>query len=182
MREPTPGSSSERLHHGRKFDLVRLTVPGPSGRPITREVVRHPGAVVVLPLLEAPGQPVRVVLIRNLRPAVGQSLVELPAGTLEPGEPPDACAGRELVEETGFAAATLEPLGRFYTSPGLTDELMSAFVARGLTAVGQRLEDDEEIAVVPMPVPDALALVDSAQLVDGKSILALLLARRRGLI
>jgi ADP-ribose pyrophosphatase len=136
---------------------------------------------VILPLLDGP-EGRRVVMIRNRRPAVGKVLWELPAGTLEPPEAPETCAARELAEETGYRAATIEPLGRFYTTPGMTDELMWAFVATGLSEVGQRLEADEDLAVEPVAPGRVLAMIDSGELMDGKSVASILLAQRRGLL
>jgi len=166
------------LHKGRKFDLEQIRTPGPGGRTLVREVVRHPGAAVVLPILD----PGRVLLIRNERAALGKAILEVPAGTLEPGEPAEACAGRELVEETGYRAATLTPLGRFYSSPGMSDELMHAFAARDLTHVGQNLEEDEHVTVHPTPVGEAIRMMETGELIDAKSMITLLLALRRGLI
>jgi ADP-ribose pyrophosphatase len=182
------GSSGDRtiiaravLHRGAKFDLEQVTVSGTGGMPIRRDVVRHPGAVVILPLLETPDGP-RVVLIRNDRIALGKSIHELPAGTLEPMERPEDCAPRELAEETGYEAATITPLGRFYTTPGLTDEVMWSFVATGLRSVGQRLEPDEHLTVEPVRVPRAFEMIDTGELMDAKSMLTLLLAERRGVL
>ncbi len=178
---PAPGAQKPTrtlLHKGRKFDFEILEFPGSDGSLLRREVVRHPGAVVILPILDD-GQ---IVLIRNHRPSLDRPLFELPAGTLEPPEAPEACAARELIEETGYKAATIQPLGRFYTSPGLSDELMWAFVASGLTHVGQRLEPDERLTVHPFPAAAVLGMIDSGDLVDGKSMLTLLWAARRGLI
>jgi ADP-ribose pyrophosphatase len=134
--------------------------------------------VVIVPVL-ADGS---VVFIRNFRIATERRLLELPAGTLEPPEPLEACAARELVEETGYRAATLRPLGRFYTSPGLSDELMHAFAATDLREVGQDLEEDEDLTVEVVPANKVLGLLRSGELVDGKSMLAILLAWREGLL
>lgn len=150
----------------------------PSGRTVEREVVRHPGAVLIIPEL-ASGE---VVLIRNYRISLGMTILECPAGTLEPPEAPETCAARELIEETGYRAATMIPLGWFYTTPGLTDEKMFVFVAKDLTPVGQDLEDDECITVSPVGVEDAFTMIEQGEIRDAKSMLALLLARRRGLI
>lgn len=166
------------LHRGRKFNLEMVEIAGSHGRTLRREVVRHPGAVVILPILS----PDRIVLIKNHRPAVGRALWELPAGTLEPKEPPETCAGRELIEETGYKAATLSPLGRFYTSPGMSDELMWAFAATSLTEVGQDLEEDERLTVHPTTVRETIRLMDSGELIDGKSLVTILVALRKGLI
>jgi ADP-ribose pyrophosphatase len=171
----------ELLFKGAKFDFERLTMKTGDGQTLVRQTVRHPGAVVILPVLEKPNG-LSIVLIRNWRISVERWLYELPAGTLEPGEKPEVCAARELEEETGYAAATITPLCRFYTSPGLSNELMWAYAATGLRQVGQRLEPDEWVTVHPTPVPDALAKIDSGDVTDGKTILTLLLARQRGLL
>lgn len=176
---PTP-PSRRTLHQGRKFSFELLTLPDAAGRPVTREIVRHPGAAVILPVLRTPGGSPRIVLVRNERAAIGSDLVELPAGTLEPPEPPLACAARELEEETGFRAATLAPLGRFYTAPGFSDELMWAFAATGLVRVGQRLEPDERLTVLDVAPDECLAMIDRGDLADGKSIAAIMLAMRHG--
>jgi ADP-ribose pyrophosphatase len=173
-----PGEQRRVIHRGAKFDLELLEYRGSGGRAVRREIVRHPGAVVILPLL--PGG--RVVLIRNHRPSLDRPLLELPAGTLEKGEDPRACAARELEEETGYAPATLRPLGRFYTSPGMSDELMHAFAAIDLTQAAQRLEEDERITLEVTPVGVALAMAADGRLEDGKSMLTLLLAQRAGII
>lgn len=166
------------IHKGRKFDFEMVNVRLPSGRSVEREVVRHPGAVVIVPVLGT-GE---VALIRNFRISLGATLYECPAGTLEPPEAPEACAARELIEETGYRAATLLPLGWFYTTPGLTDEKMFAFVARDLSPVGQDLEDDECITVSPVPMDEAFRMIDRGEICDAKSMLALMLAQRRGLL
>jgi ADP-ribose pyrophosphatase len=172
------GATRTLIHKGRKFDLEMVEFPGQAGKTIRREIVRHPGAAVMLPLLDDG----RVVLIQNHRPSLDRALYELPAGTLDRGEAPEACAARELIEETGYRAASLTPLGRFYTSPGMSDELMWAFAARGLTEVGQDLEEDERVTVHPTEARKALGMIETGELVDGKSMLTLLLAVRKGLI
>lgn len=177
-----PSLAPERLlHRGAKFDFVQGHLPGPGGTTIPREFIRHPGAVIILPILDQPtASNPRLVLIRNWRLSLARDLLELPAGTLTPGEDPALAAIRELEEETGYHAATLVPLARFHTSPGLSDELMHAFIARGLTPGPPRLEPDERIVVVPTPLDDALALIQSGTLTDAKSILTILLALRGG--
>jgi ADP-ribose pyrophosphatase len=142
-------------------------------------VVRHRGAACVLPIIDTPQGP-EVVMVRNDRVTVGGFLLELPAGGLDDGEDAAVAAARELEEETGFRAATLTPLCRFYTTPGLTDELMHAFVARGLEYVGQRLEPYEVLTVERVPARVLFEMIDRGELTDGKSVLALLLAQRRG--
>ncbi len=173
------GVSVERrlVHQGPRFALEVVTERLPGGAVVEKEVVRHPGAVIIVPVIDDD-----VVMIRNTRAAVGETLLEFPAGTLEPPEPPDVCASRELIEETGYEGATIRSLGWFYTTPGLTDERMHAFVATGLRHVGQRLEAGERITVERVPVSDLFDRVDRAELIDAKSIVALLLASRRDLL
>ena len=182
----TDANSSPRvvrhlIHAGVKFDLELATRAGPGGEPISREVVRHPGAVIVLPVLDTPSGP-EVVLIRNWRVSLEAWLWELPAGTLGRGEDPAACAARELTEETGYVAATLEPLCRFYTSPGLSDELMWAFVGRGLAPATQRLEVDERITVHPMALEGVMGMMRTGELLDAKSMVVMMFAERGGVL
>jgi ADP-ribose pyrophosphatase len=161
------------VYAGKKVRLERHRLDTPGGVTF-REIVVHPGAVVILPLLDDG----RVILIRNYRYAIGQQLLELPAGTLEPGELPMNSAGRELLEETGYLADKLTPLGSFYSSPGVMTEKMICFVATGLTHQGQQLEEGEDIELAPMKFDDALAQIASGDLIDGKTIAALLLYDR----
>lgn len=164
-----------RAYEGRvvtvEVDRVRLA----DGAETLREVVRHPGAVVVVPLREDGC----VLLERQFRYPVGRVLLELPAGKLDPGESPQLCARRELAEETGQAATEWRPLARFFSAPGFCDEVMHCFVATGLTPVdGARPDEDERIDVVAMPLADAIARVDSGEICDAKTIAALLLTAR----
>lgn len=170
------------LHHGAKFDYEEARWTTPDGRQLARQFVRHGGSVVILPILDSPGQPPRVVLIRNRRMSVPADLWELPAGTLEKDEQPLLCAARELEEETGYAAGNIELLGRFHTSPGMTNELMHAFAARNLSVVGQRLEIDEGITVHPVPVAEFWAMVDRGEIIDAKTLAVAAMAARRSLL
>lgn len=172
------------LRRGPKFDVELLSTTASDGSTITREALRHPGSVIVLALLEAPGAhaPPEVVLIENFRLTLERAILELPAGTRDPGEDPLVCARRELREETGFEASRWRPLGSFLTAPGLTDELMHAFVATGLTRHAQSLELDEDIRVTPVPIAHALAMASDGRITDAKTMLVLLLAQRAGLL
>ncbi len=184
-RTPPPPPAQRRtvLYHGAKFDFVEVEYPGADGSPLKRQIIRHPGAVVILPILVSANLPgPHIVLIRNQRIPAGTHLWELPAGTREPGEAPELTAGRELIEETGYRAANLTPMGVFYTSPGLSDEQMWAYAATDLTPVPQALEDDERITVHPVPVQEVLSMIDRGALADAKSMLTVLLALRRGLL
>lgn len=190
MNDPQQPRITERevIHRGRKFDFERVNL-APAGRdPVWREVVRHPGAVCILPLLEgkSEGDEPSIVLIRNHRFAIGGEtgsvLWEIPAGTKEAGEASDATAGRELIEETGYKAGRLRPLTSFYTTPGMTDERMDAMLATDLQEVGQRLEEDERIEVHVRPVREVLRMLDAGDITDGKTVLTLLYALRAGLL
>jgi ADP-ribose pyrophosphatase len=139
------------------------------GAEVTRSVIRHPGAVLIIPVLDDG----RLVMIRNWRVALEQAIWEFPAGTLEPGEQPLVSAGRELSEETGYTAESLTVLGSFYTSPGFADERMHVFVATGLSPGPQRLEPHEEIVVESRSWHELSTMVTDGTLVDGKSIAAM---------
>ncbi len=169
------------IHSGKKFDFQEVTLRTAHGTTISRQCVRHPGAVVILPILATPAGPA-VAFVRNERFSVGKAILELPAGTREPGEAPDLTAARELVEETGYRAATITPLARFYTTPGMTDELMWAYLASGLSLVGARPEEDEALELVTLPTAEAIEAATQGRLLDAKSILTILLAHANGLL
>ena len=160
---------NETLLTAKKFKVERREYAIPGLGPVRRELVVHPGAVLILPMLN----PEEVVMIYNHRFSVGSELLELPAGTLEAGEDPADCAARELEEETGHVGGRIEPLGRFYTSPGFTNELMYVFVATELKATAPRPEATEQIRVTTLPLADALAATVDGRIVDGKTIAAL---------
>lgn len=139
-----------------------------------REVLVHPGAVVVLPFLPDG----RIVLIRNRRYAVNKVLVELPAGTLEPGEDPMNAAGRELVEEAGYLAGRMQRIGAFYASPGVTSERLFAFAAFDLEPAAVAPDEGEEIVPVPVTFEQAVAAIGNGQIEDAKTIATLLMYDR----
>lgn len=141
----------------------------PGGGRIARDIVVHPGAVVILPILPDG----RIVLIRNYRYAVDRELWELPAGTRESGEEPIDTARRELEEETGYRAEKMAPFIEFYTSPGILSEKMSVFVASGLTFVGQRLEAGEKIVTEPLSIDEIRERLLAGWFSDGKTIAVL---------
>ena len=158
------------LLEARRFRVVSLDYRDRQGRQHTHQVVRHPGAVTILPLVDAD----HVCLIRNFRPGVDQTLLELPAGTLEPGEDPRHTAFRELEEETGYRAQQMELLCEFYTSPGILDERMRLYLATQLTSGPQKLDEGEEIENEVVGWNECLRLVREGVIVDGKSLVGLL--------
>lgn len=172
----------QTIHAGRKFDFERVTVRSSSGATLEREMVRHPGAAVILPILDDGRGGRRVVFVANWRFTVGRRLLELPAGGLEVGEPAIECAARELEEETGYRAASVEPLAEYLTTPGITDELMHAFLATGLTKTRTAHEEGEEIEVVELSEAEAVRRAVSGAFDDAKTTLTILLAHGRGLL
>lgn len=160
----------EILLQTRRFNVVRQTYATSDGRRHTREIVKHPGAVTILPRL--PGD--RICLIRNDRVAVGRTLIELPAGTLEPGEDPAETARRELQEETGYAAGSMTRLCEFFMSPGILSERMVVFLATDLTPGEPRLEGGEQIEPFTATWAEAMELVATGQIEDAKTLAALL--------
>lgn len=165
----------EVLLETERFRVERHAGISPAGKLHVRDTVRHPGAVTIVPLFDDG----RVCLIRNYRVSVGTTLVELPAGTLEPDEPPLATAHRELAEETGYRAREIELLGEFWMSPGILDERMYLYAAHGLTPGETHLDAGEEIDTLVVSWQEALALVDGGVIQDAKSIAGLLLYDRR---
>jgi ADP-ribose diphosphatase len=161
---------SKLLLAAAKFRVVRESVNSPSGQVKTREIIRHPGACVILPLLDDG----RVCLIRNWRFAVGQTLIELPAGTLEPPEPPEVTAERELIEETGYRAKRIQFLHAFFLSPGILDEKMHLYLATGLTEGETAREEGEEIENWLVPCDEAIAMIFRREIQDAKTIVGLL--------
>jgi ADP-ribose diphosphatase len=168
-------ASRKRVHDGRIVKLDIEEVELPNGKQATLEIVRHPGAAAVLPL---DGDD--VVLVRQYRHATGGWLLEVPAGKLDrPGELPEACARRELQEETGLTAAHVTSLGWIWTTPGFSDEKIWLFLARDLTLARAGLQDDEVLTVERLPFREAVRRALSGEIVDAKSICALLRASGR---
>ncbi len=169
---------SRVLLETRRFRVVEHTLAdNPSNRQ-TRAVVEHPGAAVILPLLgdsrSASESSCRVVLIRNHRVAVGKTMIELPAGTIEPAEPPLETAKRELAEETGYSAQKWTSLPGFFMSPGILNERMHCFVAEDLTAGSPARETGEEIENLVVPVDDAFGMIECGEIEDAKTIAVLM--------
>ena len=154
----------------RRFRVEEVAESLPDGSLRTRQIVRHPGAVTIVPMV-ADNQ---VCLIRNFRVSVEQTLIELPAGTLEPNEDPLHTAERELIEETGYRAGKIEHLHSFYLSPGVLDEKMWLYVATELEHVGAAREEGEQIENLIVPWKQAIEMIFNGQIQDAKSIVGLL--------
>lgn len=180
--QPSPSAggeetlSSRRIYEGiivkLRADRVRL----PAGRETLREVVEHSGAVTVV-AVDGQG---RVLLVRQHRHAAGRSLLELPAGTLDRDEEePEACAARELEEETGFRAGRIERLGGFFVAPGYCTEYIHAYLATDLQPGQAGGDEDEDIEALALPPDEVLRLVDAGELEDAKSLASLFLYLRR---
>lgn len=168
--------SEQELLVARRFRVVRHRQVLPDGREVVRDIVHHPGSVVILPLVE----PDRVALIHNERVAVARRLIELPAGTLEPGEDPAETARRELSEETGYRAERIERLGTWFMSPGILNERMHVFLASGLTPGPTALEAGEQIELLVVGWDEALDMIRSGEIADAKTVAAILFYDRFG--
>lgn len=164
-----------RVHAGRVLDLDVDEVVEPGGVHGVREVVRQRGSVAALPVLDDG----RIVLVRQYRYAVDALVWELPAGRRDPGETPEEGARRELEEEVGFRARTLDPLLVFWTTPGFCDEVMHLFRATGLEPVPPRPEPDERIESATFTLDEAMAMVRRSEIREGKTLVALLLEANR---
>lgn len=165
------------LYAGKVFDLVVDEVEYPSGKRGVREVARHPGGAVVVPLLDDEN----VLMVRQLRYPFGTHVLELPAGKLSPNEDPEVAARRELEEETGWTASRLEKLSSIYTTPGFCDEVLHIFLATGLLELpsGHRREEGElTMTLHSIQLVDAIRMCVKNELHDSKTIVGLLLAER----
>ena len=172
-----PLLSSRRLYTGRVLNLDLDGVRFPDGSEGTLEMIRHPGASAVLPFLDDPAAAdPRAILIRQFRHAADGFIWEIPAGRLEPGEPPIACAHRELQEETGYRAATMEPLGTILTTPGFTDERIHLFHATGLTPGAAAREADEFVELHTVPWSRVIEMARTGEIQDAKTLCAIWLA------
>ena len=155
-----------------RFDVVERSIDtGPNQPAVTRQFILHPGAVTIIPLLEGD----RVCLIRNYRVAVSKTLIELPAGTIDPNEPPDQTAERELQEETGYTAKQWQELPPFLMSPGILNERMYAFVASDLQQGPPAREAGEQIENLIVRWEEAIAMIERGDIEDAKTMVALLM-------
>jgi ADP-ribose pyrophosphatase len=161
--------STKRIYSGKVLKLDLDTVALPNGRTIELEILRHPGASAVVPLKEDG----RVVLIRQLRHAAGGFIYEIPAGKLDPQEDPKDCAVRELEEEAGYRAGSLELLTSIWTAPGFTDEVIHIFQGTHLEVGKQNLDQDEVLEIVEWPLEEAMARIQDGTIRDAKTIIGL---------
>ncbi len=162
----------EAIYQGHAFNVRRDKVRLPNQRTMHVDVIEHAGAVTILPV-DGEG---RILFVRQYRHAVGRELLELPAGTLKEGELPEACALREIREETGFAAGKMVKLGEFFLAPGYSTEYMVVYLASGLSHDPLPQDKDEFITLQAVPIDQAFSMAVSGELMDGKSLAALLLA------
>jgi ADP-ribose pyrophosphatase len=162
-------ANARYVYRGRLLRLQVATVELPNGREIKREVVEHPGAVAIIPLLDRNS----ILLTRQYRMAAGRHLVEIPAGTLEPGESPVSCAKRELMEETGHAAGNIRKIFSCYLAPGYSTEKIHFFLASNLTPGRARQAEDEAITIIEMGLRQGLRAIEKGDIQDAKTICAL---------
>jgi ADP-ribose pyrophosphatase len=159
------------IFRGRKFDVALQPIVRSDGTRAERELVIHPGAVALVPMVDSG----HVCLVENERFAVGKTLLEVPAGTIDPGESPESTAERELVEETGYRAGRIERIRDWYVSPGFLTERMFLFLCEDLTPGPTQLEPDERLRPVVVAWDDALAMASDGRIEDAKSLIALFL-------
>ncbi|RJP74728.1 MAG: NUDIX hydrolase [Candidatus Abyssobacteria bacterium SURF_17] len=164
----------KQIYSGRVVDLSVETIILPDGKEARREVVRHPGAVAIVPMASAK----EVILIKQFRYCAGKTLWEIPAGTMEQGETPLACAQRELIEETGHRAGKMESLGGFYTTPGFCNEFLYLFVATELEQCESNLDRDEQIETHKMSMKEAFCKIESGEIADAKTLVGLMRVNR----
>ncbi|MDO7905138.1 NUDIX hydrolase [Paenibacillus sp. JX-17] len=176
MNKPNPYSnpdldeqtlSTEPIFQGKVLNLQVDTVRLPNGSTSKREIIKHPGAVAVIALHAG-----KLLVVDQYRQAMGRCEVEIPAGKLEPGEDPMEAAGRELQEETGYTAVSLQHLQSFYTSPGFADELIHLYVAEELTAGEMKLDEDEFLEMQEVTLDEAYAMIRDGRIADAKTVMA----------
>ena len=161
--------SSRRIYDGKILNFRVDEVSIENGKVATREIVEHRGAAAIVPILEGGN----VILVRQYRYAVSSELLEIPAGTLEPGEEPKDCAKRELEEETGYTCQSIAKMLECFVAPGYSTEKIHIYLAKGLTKTQTRLEEDEKITIETVPFETALAKIRSGEIQDAKTIAGL---------
>jgi ADP-ribose pyrophosphatase len=166
MKEP---ANRKRVYEGKILNIELDQVTLPNGHQTELEIIHHPGASAVVPLLDDGN----VVLVYQYRYAAGGFIYEIPAGKLDHGEDPLKCAKRELEEETGYTAKKYDPLVSFLTTPGFCDEIIHIFLARSLTPGSQHLEPNEVLEIRQVNLKKALQMIENGQIKDGKTIIGL---------
>lgn len=164
---------SEFIYQGRAIALRVDNLRTPDGHTVKYDIIEHHGSVVLVPVDENGN----IYFVRQYRHPAEQEMLELPAGTLEPGEAPELCAAREIREETGMEAANIREIGSFYLAPGYSTEFMHVFLATGLKHNPLEADADEFLSLETIPVAEALKQAENGQIADAKSLAALLLAR-----
>ena len=160
------------IRHGRVFDITVENVTFPNGFNVDLEILRHPGASAVVPLLGTD----KVVMLKQYRHAIGDFMWEIPAGTFDGKEDPLVCARRELTEETGYTAGGWEQLGAITPVPGYSDERIHLFLARDLTPAAQNLDQDELLEVYPLPMSEVVSMIMAGEIEDAKTIAGIFFA------
>lgn len=163
------------VYRGRLLTVKTEEVKLATGRIALREIVEHPGAAAIVAMTTSR----EVLLVEQHRPGARGPLLEIPAGTIDPGETPEECARRELQEETGYQARTIERLGGFYLCPGYSTEFLDVFLGTDLHPACRRPDADEELTLHLVDFTEALTAIDIGQLRDAKTVAGLLLAARR---
>ena len=170
--------ASKTVFQGRMLHIKEDLVELPNGKQTTREMVKHPGAVAVV----AVNEDNKVILVRQYRYPLGKATLEIPAGKLDPGEPIEACARRELAEETGYVAGELIYLFSYYTTPGFTDEIIHVYFTRVAARTTQHTDEDEFIDLEFHDVRNIWPMMTRQEIMDGKTMLGLLYAQNAGLL
>lgn len=165
---------SEPVFQGRAFKIRRDYLKTPDGHETKYEIVEHSGSVIIIPMDENGN----LLFVRQYRHAAGMDLLELPAGTRDGNEPHEACAAREIREETGMAAGKLERIGDFYLAPGYSTEFMAVFIATDLSHNPLEADADEFLQVEKIPIKKAIEMAEQGRMPDAKTLAALFLARK----
>lgn len=165
--------NSKVVFKGNLLNVFADKVELPNGKVASREYIKHPGAVAVVPIT----QEGNIVLVRQYRYPIGNVLLEVPAGKLDKGEEPDICALRELEEETGYVAKSIKKIASIYTTPGFTDEVIHLYIAENLTLSNPHPDEDEFLDVEIYSKEEIKTMIADGRINDAKSMLALLLAK-----
>ncbi len=168
--------TSKLVHAGKKYSFKTDEVQLPNGKTTTRDIVDHPGAVAIVPILDDG----RILLVKQYRYSAGKDILEIPAGTLEKGEAPDTCARRELSEETGYTAGSMKKILTMYMAPGYSNEVIYLYFATQLKQGEKHTEDDEDITVEAYGADEILEMMEKNTIEDAKTIAGVLSFLTRG--